>query len=103
MSRPEAAELRQPCVQLLKWSGLQPVETTLRIHCRFDETCIAQHSQVLGHGRLRHTKLTLDLPHRLFRRDQEAQYRAAVRLRNDLKYGFHSLYILQPAYTCQGI
>jgi hypothetical protein len=30
-------------------------------------------------------KLTLDLSHRLFRRDQKAQYRAAVRLRNDFE------------------
>jgi hypothetical protein len=36
---------------------------------------------VLGHGRLRHTKLTLDLSNRLLRRDQQAQYRAAVWLR----------------------
>jgi hypothetical protein len=36
-------------------------------------------------------------------RDQEAQYRAAVRLRNDFEYGFHVLYIRLIVYTCQGI
>jgi hypothetical protein len=36
-------------------------------------------------------------------RDQEAQYRAAVRLRNDFEHRFHSLDILHRAYTCQGI
>jgi hypothetical protein len=36
-------------------------------------------------------------------RDQEAQYRAAVRLRNDFEYRFHALNILHSAYTCQGI
>jgi len=36
-------------------------------------------------------KLTLDLAHRLLGRDQEAQYRAAVRLRNDGEHRFHSL------------
>jgi hypothetical protein len=60
---PEAAELRQPGIDLLKWSRLQPVQTSLCIHCRLHETGVAQHSQVLGHGWLRHTKLALDLPH----------------------------------------
>jgi hypothetical protein len=34
---------------------------------------------------------------------QKAQYGPAVRLRNDFKYGLHAPYILQIAYTCQGI
>src|SRR5262249_22278577 len=86
-----------------KWFRFQPVQTALCIHRAFNETGLAQHAQVLGHGRLRHTKLTLDLSHRLSGRDQKAQYRAAVRLRNDFEYRFHSLYILCRAYTCQGI
>ena len=65
VSGPEAAELSQPGINLLKWFGFQPVETALCGHCGFYETSLAQHSQVLGHGRLRHTKLTLDLSHRL--------------------------------------
>ena len=69
---PEAAELSQPGIDLLKWFRLQPVETALCVHRRFDETGIAQHAQVLGHGRLRHTKLVLNLSHRLLGRDQEA-------------------------------
>src|SRR5215469_10798265 len=36
-------------------------------------------------------------------RPQEAQDRAAVRLRNDFEHRFHSLSILHRAYTCQGI
>ncbi|HTF24290.1 MAG TPA: type II toxin-antitoxin system ParD family antitoxin [Candidatus Limnocylindria bacterium] len=47
--------------------------------------------------------MTLDLSNRLLRRDQEAQYRAAVRLRNDFEHRFHALRILHRAYTCQGI
>src|SRR5258708_4763254 len=65
VSGPEPAELRQPGIHLLKRSRFQPVETALRVHRGFHETGVAQHSQVLGHGRLRHTKLTLDLSHRL--------------------------------------
>ena len=98
-----AAELRQPGIHLLKWPGFQPVETALRVHRGFHKTGVAQHAQVLGYGRLRHTKLTLDLPHRLFGRDQESQYRAAVRFRNDFEHRFHALCILYRAYTCQGI
>src|SRR5438445_233019 len=103
VSGPEPAELNQPGIHLLKWSRFQPVETALCVHRGFHETGLAQHSQVLGHRRLRHTKLTLDLSHRLLGRDQEAQYRAAVRFRNDFEHGFHSLDILHRAYTCQGI
>ncbi len=66
VSGPEAAELSQPCIYLLKWFRPKPVEPALRIHSRLDETSVAQHPQVLGHGRLRHTELALDLSHRLF-------------------------------------
>ena len=69
----------------------------------FDETGLAQHAQVLGHGRLRHAELMLDLSHRLLGRHQQAQYRAAARLRNDFEHRFHSLDILHRAYACQGI
>jgi len=62
---PEAAELSQPGVYLLKWSRFQAVETALRVHRGFHETGVAQHAQVLGHGRLRHAKVTLDFSHRL--------------------------------------
>src|SRR3954452_2872145 len=48
-------------------------------------------------------KLPLDLSHRLFGRRQEAQYRPAVRLRNDFEYRCHARNILNTAYTCQGI
>ena len=103
VSGPEPAELSQPCIHLLKWFGFQPVEAALCVHRGFHETCLAQYAQVLGHGRLRHSKLTLDLSHRLLSRDQEAQYRAAVRLRNNFEDRFHLLRILDGAYTCQGI
>jgi len=42
VSGPEAAELRQPFVEFLKWSGFQPVKTALRVHRGFHETCLAQ-------------------------------------------------------------
>ena len=65
VSGPEPAELSQPGIHLLKWFRFQPVETALCIHRGFHETGHAQHAQVLRHGRLRHTKLTLDLSNRL--------------------------------------
>ena len=66
VSGPEPAERSQPGIQLLEWFRFQPVETALCVDCGFNKTGLSQHSQVLGHGRLRHTKLTLDLSHRLF-------------------------------------
>src|SRR5881397_920369 len=103
VSGPELAERSQPGLHLQKWFWLQPVETALCVYRGFYETGLAQHSQVLGHGRLPHTKPTLDLSHRLLGRDQEAQDRAAVRLRNDCEHRFHALNILHRAYACQGI
>jgi hypothetical protein len=47
VSGPEAAELSQPVIDLLKWPGFQPVEAALRVHRGFYETGISQHSQVL--------------------------------------------------------
>ena len=49
------------------------------------------------------SKLPLDLSHRLLGQDQEAQDRAAVRLRDDVEHRFHALYIPHRAYTCQGM
>jgi len=63
---PEPPELSQPGIQLPKWFRFQPVETALGVHRGFHETSLAQHAQVLGHGRLRHTQLALDLSHGLF-------------------------------------
>ena len=61
VSGPEATELGQPHIQLLKWFRLEPVEAALCVYRGFDETGVAQHAQVLRHGGLRHAKLTLDL------------------------------------------
>jgi len=47
VSGPEPAELSQPGIHLLKSFWLQPVETALRVNPGFDETGLAQHSQVL--------------------------------------------------------
>ena len=103
VSGPEPTERSQPGIQFLQWFRFQAVEPALCVHRGFHETGVAQHAQVLGHGRLRHTELALDLPNRLFRRDQEAQYRAAVRLRDDFEDRFHPVDIPHGAYACQGI
>src|SRR4051794_5444849 len=89
VSGPEAAELSKPRIHLLKRFRLQPVETALCVHGRFHETSVAQLSQVLGHSRLRHSKLTVDLSHRLLRRDQQAQDCAASRLSTNFQGRFH--------------
>lgn len=91
---PEAAELTEPGIDLLKRFGFQPVKPALRVHRGFDETGLAQHAQVLGYGRLRHTKLALDLSYRLLGREQEAQDGAAVGLGNDFEGRRHSVSIL---------
>ena len=94
MSGPEPAERSQPCLHLPQRFRPQSIEPALCVHRGFHETGVAQHPQVSGHRRLRHFQLPLDLSHRLLRGDQQAQYRAPVRLRDDLENGFHSLYIL---------
>src|SRR6185312_10786014 len=100
---PEAAELRQPRIELLKWLRPQPVHTPLCIHRGLHKPSLTQHPQVLGDGRLRHAQLTLDLPHRLLRDGQKPQYRPAVGFGNDFEGGWHVLYIPCYVYTCQGI
>jgi len=67
VSGPKPAERSQPDIEFLKWFRFQPVETALRVHRGFHEAGVAEHSQVLRHRRLRHTKLPLDLSHRLLR------------------------------------
>jgi hypothetical protein len=48
VSGPEPVELSQPGIHLLlKWFRFQPIETALRVHRRFHETGLAQHSQML--------------------------------------------------------
>ena len=66
VSVPEPAKLCEPVIHLAKWFGFQPVETALCIHRGFNEASLPQNPQVLGHGRLRHAELPLDLSHRLF-------------------------------------
>jgi len=41
---PKPTKLSQPCIELLKWSRFQPVETALRVYCGFHEASLAQHS-----------------------------------------------------------
>ncbi|HWF39756.1 MAG TPA: hypothetical protein VG322_14625 [Candidatus Acidoferrales bacterium] len=47
VSGPELTELCQPGIQLLQWIWFQPVEAALRVDRGFDETGVAQDSQVL--------------------------------------------------------
>ena len=67
MSGPEAAKLRQPAIKLPQWFRPQPVEAALCVDRGFNEAGFAQHPQVFRDGRLRHTKLVLDLSHRPLR------------------------------------
>jgi len=63
MLGPEPAELLQPVIHLGEGLWLQAIETALCVHRRFDEAGVAQHAQMLGHGRLRHAQPAFDLPH----------------------------------------
>ncbi len=101
--RPEATELLEPSIELLKWSGLEPVEAALCVDSGFDEAGVAKDAEVLGDGRLGHAELALDLPDRLLGGGQEGENRAAVGLGDDLECVFHSPYIPTGVYTCQGI
>src|SRR3954451_18089521 len=93
VSGPEPSELRQPGIELLERFRLEAIETALCVHRGFHETSFPQNAQVFRYGRLRHSKLAFDLSDGALRRDQEAQNRSQVRLRNDLEYRFHSLFI----------
>lgn len=66
VSRPQTAELGQPVVDFAEGFCFQSIEPPLCIHSGFHKTGIAQHAQVFGHRRLRHSKLALDLSYRLF-------------------------------------
>jgi len=91
VSGPEPTERSQPGFDLLQRLRFQPVETALRVDGRFHDPGFPQHPQMLRHRRLRHPKLTLDVADRLLRREQQAQDRAPVRLRDDFEDGLHAL------------
>lgn len=103
VNRPEPAELFEPGIELLKGSGLEPVEAALRVDCRFDEAGVAKDAEVLGDGRLGHAELAFDLADGLLGGGQEAEDRATVGLGDDLEGVFHGLYMPLYVYTCQGI
>ena len=94
VSRPETAELGEPGIELLKRSGLEPVEAALCVNGRFDEAGVAKHAQMLGNGRLRHAEFALDLTDGLLGRGEQSEDRATVGLGDDLECVFHDLNML---------
>ncbi|HZE09457.1 MAG TPA: hypothetical protein VE110_11950 [Gemmatimonadaceae bacterium] len=58
---PEPSERGQPLFHFLQWLRLQSVDTALCVYRGFHETGVTEHTQVLGHGRLGHPQLRLDL------------------------------------------
>jgi len=100
---PEAAEGSQPGIDLLEGLGTEAVEAALRVDGGFDEAGLAEHAQVLGDGGLGHAKPALDFADGLMGGEQEAEDGAAVGFGDDLEGGFHTPYIPQSVYTCQGI
>ena len=103
VGRPEAAEWRQPLLDLLKRLRLQSIESALRIDGGFDESSFAEHPQMFGDRWLRHAQPSLDLADRLLRRDEQAEYGPPVRLRDNPKDRFHIANIRSTAYARQGI
>ena len=98
---PESAVWGQPVVDLLP--GPQTIQTALRSNRGFNEAGLAQHTQVLGYGGLRHAQLAFDFSYRLLGGDQKPEDGATVRFGNDFESGFHAFYIPLIEYTCQGI
>jgi len=45
--RPDPAELRQPLIEFLKWSRLQPVQPPLCVHCGLYKPRFAKHPEML--------------------------------------------------------
>ena len=44
----------QPCVDIAEWLRGKGVDPARTVHLNGDDTCLAQHSEVLGNSRLRH-------------------------------------------------
>lgn len=88
--RPVLPELREPFVELLEGGRLQPIQAALAVDGGFDEAGVTQHAQVFGHGRLGHVELSLERPDGELRCRQQAEYRPAIRLRDDFEDGFHA-------------
>ena len=102
VSGPEPAERSEPGLDFLKWFRPQPVEHGA-VRPRWIRRNPPRAARAGASTRLAVAcELTLDLAHRLFGRDEQAQYRAAVRLGDDVEHRFHSTYILIREYACQG-
>src|SRR5436305_11111887 len=100
---PEAPEGNEPCVELHERLRSQSIEAPLRFNSRFHEPSLSQHSQVLGDGRLRQSKLALDLANGALGREQQGQDGPSVGLRDDGKRGFHDRHIAERVYSRQVI
>jgi len=83
VARPEAAERSEPGVHLHEWLVPDPVKTPLCIDARLHEARLAQHAQVFGHRRLRHSQLLFDITYGLLRGGEQIQDGSAARLGND--------------------
>ena len=92
---PEAAELRQPRIELLEGFRFEAVETALRVNGGFNKTGVAEDAEMLGDGGLGHAQAALDVSDGLLGGAEEAEDGAAVGLGNDFEGGLHILYILQ--------
>src|SRR5262245_60137469 len=62
---PEAPVLRDPVLRAGERRRIEPIHTALGDPAHFDDTGLAQHTQVLGDRRLGHTKVTGELARRL--------------------------------------
>ena len=57
---PKAAKLVEPGVHFLERPGIHGIDTARPIDANCRKPALAQHAQVLRHGRLRNTELPLD-------------------------------------------
>ena len=100
---PETAERSEPRVDFLERFRIQPVKAALRVHRGVDESCLAQHAQVLGNSRLGQTQSALDFADGLLGACQQAEDSATAGFSQNRESGFHGLYIPEREYARQGI
>lgn len=88
---PEASERDEPGVEFLKRLGLDAVEAPLRVHGRFDESCVAEHAQMLGDCGLRETQRLLEFTDGVFGVDEQSENGAPRGFGEDVEGGLHTL------------
>ncbi len=100
---PCRAERAQPRIELLQRFGPQAVEALPGARTDVDETCLAQHLEVLRHVGLGEGQLGDERPDRPLAVEQEPQDFPSAGVGEDLEDADHTVNMLLKAYVCQDI